>query len=781
MNKRALILVFLLVTLAVLALTTAFSMASSSGGEKEIKVFLDGDELSFDVQPRVEGSRVLVPLRAIFTALGVEVDWDAASKSVLARKGAIEIRLSIGSRTAYKDGQPVSLDVAPVVVSGRTLVPLRFVGEALGAKVEWKEATKTVKISTGVAELPAVGSYENLKKLLEEAESRAGLIYGPMIVAEKAVETGAMAGAQREAAPAPATATDYSRTNVQVEGVDEADIVKTDGRYIYRVTGQQVVVVRAYPAEEMKVTATLKFDPEFTPQELYVDSRYLVVIGTGGRGITPYASGPQKKVAPEIYPPPPYRQPTVRAVIYDISDKENIRQLREVELEGSYVSSRKIGPALYVVANKGIDYYYIMKQGGKEVATPAYRDSSAGNEFIAIDYPDIRYFPGFVSPSFLIVAGLDLEQLDQKVDISTYLGAGENIYASQENLYVAVTRYAPVEAMPVPAPERGIVAPNTEATTVVYKFSLDGGRITYRGEGEVPGKVLNQFSMDEYQGYFRVATTQGEIWRTDENTSKNNIYILDKDLKLVGKLEGIAPGERIYSARFMGERAYLVTFKKVDPFFVLDLGEPQNPKILGALKIPGYSDYLHPYDENHIIGFGKETIEMAPEGRRGEAGETMAFYQGLKMALFDVSDVAHPVEMFREVIGDRGTDSELLYNHKALLFDKERNLLAFPVTLMELKDRTPVVEGSGFPAYGEFTFQGAYIYSLDLVHGFTLRGRISHLDEDDYDRAGHSWYDSRKNVDRIIYIGDVLYTLSGGMVKAHRMDTLEEIGGITLP
>ncbi|TDA65771.1 MAG: hypothetical protein D9V47_12430 [Clostridia bacterium] len=774
MRRKTLRMVPLLVALAVLVLAGASSQASTPGSRGEIMVFLDGQQLSFDVQPRMTGGRVLVPLRAIFAALGAEVQWDPASRSVSAKKGPTEIRLAVKSRTAYQDGQPVALDAAPTVVAGRTLVPVRFVGQALGAKVEWETASRTVKISTPAPDLPVVGSYENLKRLLQEAEPLATVMYGAANgVARKTEE----AGAPQRAAPESAPTADYSRTNVQVEGVDEADIVKTDGRYIYRVTGHRVAVVQAYPVGEMQVVATLKFDQDFTPQELYVDSRYLVVIGTGGREVIPYDPGPQKKIAPEIYPPPPYQQPTVKAVIYDIRDKENIRQLREVALEGNYVSSRKIGPALYLVASQGINYY-IMEQENEGV-TPSYRDSAAGDEFTRIGYPQIYYFPGFTSPSYLIVAGLNLDRPEEKADISTYLGAGENIYASPDNLYVAVTRHIMVEAQP--APERGLIAPPADTGTAIYKFSLEAGRIIYQGRGEVPGTVLNQFSMDEYQGRFRVATTRGEVWRSDEHTSKNNIYILDKNLKLVGKLEGIAPGERIYSARFMGERAYLVTFQKVDPFFVIDLADPQNPKILGALKIPGYSDYLHPFDKNHIIGFGKETIELAPEGPRGETGETMAFYQGLKMAVFDVSDVEHPVEMFKEVIGDRGTDSELLHNHKALLFDRGRNLLAFPVTVMEIKDKAPVEQG-GFPTYGEFTFQGAYVYNLDLEHGFTLKGRITHLDKEDYARAGNAWYDdSDKNVERAVYIGDVLYTLSPSMIKAHRLDTLEEIGSTTLP
>lgn len=261
-----------------------------------------------------------------------------------------------------------------------------------------------------------------------------------------------------------------------------------------------------------------------------------------------------------------------------------------------------------------------------------------------------------------------------------------------------------------------------------------------------------------------------------KNTSKNNIYVLDKKLALTGKLEGIAPGEKIYSVRFMGDRAYMVTFKKVDPLFVIDLKEPKAPKILGALKIPGYSDYLHPYDENHVIGFGKDTIEAMDSTRN------FAWYQGMKIALFDVTDVTHPVEQFKEIIGDRGTDSELLQNHRALLFSREKNVLAFPVTVMTVKpeEKAKKQAANDFPAYGEFTFQGAYVYSLDLKNGFQLRKTITHLDPDVALKAGYDWYNSNDNIQRILYIGDALYTVSPGKIKAFDLETLAPKGELDL-
>ncbi len=283
---------------------------------------------------------------------------------------------------------------------------------------------------------------------------------------------------------------------------------------------------------------------------------------------------------------------------------------------------------------------------------------------------------------------------------------------------------------------------------------------------------MNQFSMDEWKGYFRIVTTRGQFSR-EGSTSSNNVYVLDGNLQLTGSLEGLGQGETIHSARFVGDRAYLVTFKKVDPFFVLDLSDPENPEVLGALKIPGYSDYLHPYDANHIIGIGKNTVEANEEG-------SFVWYQGLKIAIFDVSDVANPKEMYKFEIGDRGSDSYALRDHNAFLFDRDRNLLVLPVLLAEL---TPEQKASGdvpANAYGKNTFQGAYVYDVSLKNGLMLKGRITHIDDPEELSKNYSYYNSPDAVKRSLYIGDYLYTISDAKVSISRLGDLSEVESIDL-
>jgi uncharacterized secreted protein with C-terminal beta-propeller domain len=300
--------------------------------------------------------------------------------------------------------------------------------------------------------------------------------------------------------------------------------------------------------------------------------------------------------------------------------------------------------------------------------------------------------------------------------------------------------------------------------TVVHKIAVSNGNFEYKSRGEVPGTVLNQFSMDEYNDNFRIATTVTSDFRS--GATLNNVYVLDPSMSIIGKLENLARTERIYSARFIGDRLYLVTFRQIDPLFVIDLSNPTNPKVLGELKIPGVSQYLHPYDENHIIGVGKDAIGI------DEGGREFALFQGVKMSLFDVSDVASPKEVSTVNFGNRGTESEVLYDHKAFLFSKERNLIVLPVTLYVTTPTPPTPDLSS--AYGEYDSSSAFVIELTLENGFVIKGSVVHHEKDDKE----PYYYYGPPVRRSMYIDNVLYTLSDGLLKMNDLDTLKEINEV---
>lgn len=619
-------------------------------------------------------------------------------------------------------------------------------------------------------ELPVVGSLENLKKLI-----KSNKYSGDINLEFNGTGTKEIDDFVPTNQPTQATS-DYSTTNLQVQGVDESDIVKTDGEYIYQVNSNKVVIIKAKPPEKMEIVSRIEFGKSFNPAELYIDKNRLVVIGNLYKEVSIPLPKDVKK--PNIVNHQLNRSIcTIKAMVYDITKRSKPEIIRELEVEGSMVSSRRIASKVYIVSNRYIFNYF--NQNGEEIK-PFYRDSVKGKDYIKIDFSSIQYFPECLNSNYLIIASLDINDSKKEAQISTYLGSGQDIYVSNNNLYVALKKHEktePIEPNPrISVPDIGTINPSFKhlSSTLIYRFKLLNGGVKCIAAGEVKGRILNQFSMDEYKDYFRIATTSDGANQKGEYATKNNLYILDMDMKVTGSILDIAPGERLYSTRFMGDRGYMVTFKNVDPLFVLDLKNPKKPTILGALKIPGYSQYLHPYDENHIIGFGKDTVEII--NKVEGTALTNAYYLGMKVALFDISDVNNPIEKFSIKIGDTGTDSKLLRNHKALLFSKEKGLLAFPIAVYELKNTLDKVQ----PSCGTFTFQGAYVYNIDKDKGFKLRGKITHMTDEDYKKLGQYEYNWENMIQRILYIGDNLYTVSKGKLKVNRMDNLKEIGELLI-
>jgi len=593
-------------------------------------------------------------------------------------------------------------------------------------------------------------SYEDLKDFLKRSANVTVFYYEGVRGTPVPLVTFAATGAELAKTVSPL---EYSRTNVQVEGVDEADIIKCDGEYIYLASEKGLIIVKAYPPENATVLSRIGFDG--TILGLFINGDRLVVFETeyGPLICRSENASPPKNGSLDIIICPIFQEPETHVWIYNVEDREKPFVMREISVNGSYFTSRMIGNYVYVLVSQPAN----LVTGEVFLPTIRYDNHSEKVDASRIYYSNVSdyYY------SFTTVLAVDVMSAEAPKSEVFLVGATSATYVSRDNIYVATPK------MPI-VNEESSVSEKTE----IHRIRIAEGQIEYETSGVVPGRVLNQFSMDEYNGYFRIATTTGQLWWSPEQaTSKNHVYVLNMDLNVTGKIEDIAPGESIYSARFMGERCYLVTFKKVDPFFVIDLSDPANPKILGKLKITGYSDYLHPYDENHIIGIGKEAVE-AEEG-------DFAWYQGVKISLFDVSDVENPVEIGKYEIGDRGTDSPILWDHKALLFDKERNLLAIPVLVAEINEKQ---YPGGVPpnTYGDYVWQGVYVFNVS-ADALTLRGRIAHAEvSPDLLKSGY-YFDSSYEVKRSLYIDDVLYTVSDKKVKMNNLENLEVIGEIELP
>lgn len=664
---------------------------------------------------------------------------------------------------------------------------------------------------TDQSTLKRFANYDELKDYLKNAESSGygydSVLYTTMSGSARTMQT----AAESSSKSSDSGSNDYSTTNIQVEGVDEADIVKNDGKYIYTLSGNKISIVDAYPAEDARVLSTIENDTKY-PREIYANSDRLVVFGYaqqdyGYGGIAVIDVMPSRTIAPPDYT---YYSEKTFVDVYDVSDRSNPVLVRSEVFDGNYVESRMIGDYVYFIVNA-----QVFLQNGEVIMPMQMRESVS----------DIYYIDGpYQSRVFTNIISMNVKN-DQPVNKKVYmLSYSSNIYASQNNFYISYRKtpdyniilektvndvFAPVMPSELGDEIRSILSSdktyyeknrlisekfytwlnslsveeqssiaqqlqermysfyneiNKEfEKTIIHKINVNNGAIEYKNAGEVSGDILNQFSMDEYNSNLRVATTTGHVSRSGESSSLNHIFVLDSGMSVVGTLEDLAQGERIYSARFIGNRAYLVTFKKIDPLFVIDLSNPASPTVLGKLKIPGYSDYLHPYDENHIIGIGKETVDNG----------NFAWYQGVKLSLFDVSDVSNPTEVSKANIGDRGTDSEALRDHKAFLFSKNKNLLVIPISLAEINESR--YSGPEYPdgmpdwAYGDFVWEGAYVYELTLENGFVLKGRITHSDETE------NYYLYNSNIRRSLYIDNVLYTVSNKEIHANSLSDLSQI------
>ncbi len=616
------------------------------------------------------------------------------------------------------------------------------------------------------------------------------------------------------------SANSYSGTNNQVASVDEADIIKTDGEYIYTVTGTTVFIIKAYPGADAKIVSQIELKSQ--PSGIFVDGNKLAVFGNF------YDVDYFKKM--DLRP----RNGMTYFTVYDIADKTKPVVAKEYKFEGSYFESRMKDGYVYFALNSGNDYR-------NEMPMPLIIE---GDIKSTVPVTDIYYFPvPYNSVQFQTIHAIPLSAAGV-LDSKTITVEGSNtLYMSEKNIYLAYTEYinewtlrqdimmelvepkltdadrkliAKIKATDddvlSQAEKQGKIAQvyqdyvNYLGTqeqqdlqdkmdealkkeldkyeayeyTVINKLGIDNGQITVGPTVKVPGHLNNQFALDEHNDVLRAATTVSARWwggpirpmmdvavavptpavapdeavdakmiapPSNQAQSTNNVYTFDSNLKMLDKITDIAPGETIFSTRFMGDRLYMVTFQQVDPFFAIDLANPSDIKMLGKLKVPGFSRYLHPYDENTIIGIGREASST---GRQ----------QGLKISLFDVTDVANPKEVARFVTEDDYAQSTAEWEHKAFLFDKDKELLVIPAYSYDYDYKTG----------GRQNYNGAMVFHI-ARDDITLRGIVDHSN-------GNQNYGPL--VERSLFINDLLYTKSMNLLRINSLDDLSAVNKIAL-
>lgn len=513
----------------------------------------------------------------------------------------------------------------------------------------------------------------------------------------------------------------YSVTNVQVEGIDEADIIKTDGEYIYLLAQNKLNIVGA---SNGNLEASKVFDIEGSPIAMYINDNILSVVSSNIVYPVFYESSDfdsrfwQSTLANRVY-------------MFDISNKSDIELERRVEISGYYSNSRMFNNTIYIVSNHGINLYDRVTAEEASKLLPLVIDSLGDSASTIETACNNVYAMNEKSKNFINVVAIPLDSVDSSVKSNVILGDASGIYMSYENLYLTSSQYDYNSCSTFNKAMGLCDGFNNESTysTEIYKLAVEGTRINFVSSGSVPGTILNQFSMDEFEENFRIVTTQNISNRWTSEIF-NSLYVLNSNLEITGKVLNIAKGERIYSVRFMGEKAYVVTFKAVDPLFVFDLSEPSKPKITGELKLPGFSDYLHPISENLLLGVGKEATKISSD---------WALQRGLKVGLFNVSDPNNPELIDFTIIGDRGSSSAVSYDHRAFLYDEQNSLVIMPADIYivdnsnKIRDVEDKILSQGF-SRDEFKIRlvSGYleVYTKDSVSPERVSSLYSFLKED---------------------------------------------------
>lgn len=531
----------------------------------------------------------------------------------------------------------------------------------------------------------------------------------------------------------------HSSTNVQVSGVDEADIIKNDGRYIYYLNNNILTITDCSDGKNMKIISQLDLSENFAhngyASDMYLYNNKLIVLSNVETSIVDETAEKSMGTC-DCIRYVMYYDTVIN--VYDVTDKANLTLEYTQTIDGSYLSSRFIDGRLIAVSNYSIPYGYV---GGddfdeacnavKGLCVPHYNIDDGDVKKIASDR--IKCFDEDAPTAYTVTAVININDLDAEPKLNAYLGGGYEVYCTANEMFIAEADYSywSMEGEHVATDSNGM---KFSATTHIYKFNITEDGVIYKNDVTVGGTCINQFSMDKSGDYFRIAT----------NGSKHNgktatyVYVLDNDLNVVGFLDNIAEDEQMKAARFMGNTLYLVTFYQTDPLFVIDLTDPTKPEIKGELKIPGFSSYLHPIGENLVIGVGEGGTINGTDG-------------SAKVSLFDVSDPCNPKEIDNYTVAYAYFDA----NHKAFM-TVDADSFALCLT------------GHGYTA-GRY-YEDYKIMMFDVTeNGITVHGEYDAFSWSE----GDSYYYSTL---RGAFIGDTIFAVSGYGIKAYSMTTNELLG-----
>lgn len=498
----------------------------------------------------------------------------------------------------------------------------------------------------------------------------------------------------------------HAETNRQVDAVDEADIVKTDGKYIYYIlnnyeSGDDRILIYAANRGKTQLVSTVKGADDGTRfKEMYLKDGKLIAVGTSSYYYMNYNYDSAQQTS--VY-------------VYDVSDVKNPKLVDEYKQDGSYLTSRFLNDTVYIVS----DFYRYFYNNRKDIKDFVPRATNAKGETEKLSVDDICCIDDCSRSGYSVIGAVDVNSKKNKTyKTKAVLGAGDKLYCNENNLYLATTDFKSDSML-------------SKGYTRLVKFNLNKTKIKLTACGEVKGTVNDQFSLDEKDGKLRIATTVSN--NMSEGGDVNFLYILDEKLKKTGEVSGFARNEHIEAVRYIGNTAYVITFERTDPLFVIDLSDIKHPKITGEVKIDGFSSSLTPVDENTLLGIGYST-------KTNEMGGVQT--NGLKIVLFDISDKNRP-----KVISEKemtGCSSPAQENHKAIVINKEKGYFAIPINEDYENSSVGIIKIDG---------KGFSFANLD-----SQRNYYPNEDYDPYVNGEYIPYEGNR-IERCTYIGDYIYAL----------------------
>jgi uncharacterized secreted protein with C-terminal beta-propeller domain len=617
----------------------------------------------------------------------------------------------------------------------------------------------------------------NCDELLLELKQRATVDMEKTIDrAQRWVRGGAAAATPTASGQSPqGGASTYSTTNNQVPGADEPDFIKNDDKYIYVVAGNSFQIIDAWPPDSAHAISRTPIEGE--PKKMFVYGDRAAVFSS--LDAQRYRRGYQADCTYGYDCDFSGDGKPVKVTIFDIGDPSSPRLVREIRSSGSFVNARRVNQAIYVVVASpppvlpGIQYYpspgsnfgalkaknrQLIGQSQLSDWLPTLRDTRihdgqpVSEDDLLIDCQGFYRNDVMDGHAMVSLLAFDLDQ-DAPLQTQTIVGRAGATYATESSLYLA----SPQSGQALGIPYGGPFETGSETTTI-HQFTLEQepSRVDYAGSGVVKGRVLNQFSMDEYSRALRIATTSGHVPDPNVTNAVAVVRLNNGILETVGLLDGLARGEDIRSVRFDGARGFVVTFKKTDPLFVLDLEDSRSPRVVGELMVPGFSTYMQLMDASHLL-----TIGYDAEDHGG-----FAFFQGLQLQIFDVGDAAHPTLSQRELIGTRGSSSEAATNHLAFNYFPSKNVLALPIV---------ACQGGADWSFGREQFNGLAVYDVSLDAGFHYRGGVIHnsLSGMASDACANWWTRSGSLVKRSVFMDDFVYSVTPGEI---RVDSVNRLG-----